>query len=273
MNATGLLVITCISLALAVAMTIVAWRISRRERRRAEARIAALASEIHGEPPMAAAAGSSRVEVGIRGEPSRRYPAAATLPRSSVQDLPRRDASTPFRAAAAAPDLFAGTRPESARSRIVAGAGLGVFIVAAIAALAIVLGGVWQASPAPEPPAIDASGAARAPSGAPLELSALTHERDGDRLMIKGVVRNPSSGAVVNGLDAVVAVFDRDGQMMTSARAPIERTPLAPGGDSRFVVSLPNAADVGRYRVSFRIGDRTIAHVDRRDRAHAAREQ
>jgi hypothetical protein len=43
-----LMTITIVSLALAAVMTVVAWRIAREEKRRSDARVAALSSEIHG---------------------------------------------------------------------------------------------------------------------------------------------------------------------------------------------------------------------------------
>ena len=42
-----LLIITILSLAFAVAMSVVAWRLAREERRRSEARVEALAADIH----------------------------------------------------------------------------------------------------------------------------------------------------------------------------------------------------------------------------------
>jgi hypothetical protein len=99
---------------------------------------------------------------------------------------------------------------------------------------------------------------------APLELVALGHERDGDRLIVRGVVRNPPSGAAVDRLTAVVFVFNRDGGFLTSGRVMIEPSGLRPGGESIFVVTIPGAGDVGRYRVSFRTEDRIVPHVDRR---------
>jgi hypothetical protein len=48
MDAT-LLIVTLLSLALAATMSLVAWRVVREERRRSDARVAALAAEIHGE--------------------------------------------------------------------------------------------------------------------------------------------------------------------------------------------------------------------------------
>ena len=84
---------------------------------------------------------------------------------------------------------------------------------------------------------------------------------------IRGMVRNPARGASVNGLTAVVFLFDRDGALITTARAAIDS--LAPGAESPFVVTIPHATDVGRYRVSFRTDDRIVPHIDRRDRPMA----
>ena len=94
---------------------------------------------------------------------------------------------------------------------------------------------------------------------------ALGHERDADRLTIRGVVRNPPSGSHVSGLTAVVFLFSRDGGFLTSGRAAIDASALAPGAESPFVVTVAGAADVGRYRVSFRTDDGVVPHVDRRD--------
>ena len=47
----------------------------------------------------------------------------------------------------------------------------------------------------------------------------------------------------------------------------------APGDESPFVVTIPNVADVARYRVSFRTEAGTLRHVDRRaDAAPGLRE-
>jgi hypothetical protein len=106
----------------------------------------------------------------------------------------------------------------------------------------------------------------------PLELVALGHERDGDRLTVHGVVRNPS-GAEVDRLTAVVFVFNRDGGFLSSGRAAVASTALAPGGEAKFAVTVPNASDVARYRVSFRTDDRVVPHVDRREGRVASQEK
>jgi hypothetical protein len=45
---------------------------------------------------------------------------------------------------------------------------------------------------------------------------------------------------------------------------PVQSSSLRPGGETTFVVTVPGAGDVGRYRVSFRTDDRIVPHVDRR---------
>lgn len=270
-----LVFLTGMSLAVAAIMSVVAWRVSRAERRRSEARIVALSAEIHDVAPMASVAGStgSRVEIGIRAEPPRRFPVPAALPpRSFVQDLPLRDTAMPTRNVALGPGLFASPQLEtpSSATRFVAVIALGVFVIAAVAALAVVFGSTWPALPAFARARMTSTAAPHLAGATPLELVGLSHERESDRLTIKGVVHNPDSGAAIEGLEAVVAVYDREGTVLTSARAPLAETSLAPGSDSPFLVTVQDAADVGRYRVSFRVGDRVIAHVDRRSRTDDA---
>jgi predicted permease len=109
------------------------------------------------------------------------------------------------------------------------------------------------------------------PADVPLELIALEHDRDENRLVVRGIVRNPPSAAKLDGLTAVVLVFSKDGAYIASERAPLAVAPLAPGADAPFVVTLPDADSVDRYRVSFRTDDRIVPHVDRRGRTPVAR--
>jgi hypothetical protein len=106
---------------------------------------------------------------------------------------------------------------------------------------------------------------ARPAEAVPLELVALSHHRDGDRITIRGVVRNPQEGANVDRLAAVVYVFDREGEFLGNGRATVDVPALQPGAGSPFVVTVEQAANVGRYRVSFKTGDRILPHVDRRN--------
>ena len=97
-----------------------------------------------------------------------------------------------------------------------------------------------------------------------LQLLSLDHERDDDHLTVRGVVRNPPRGSEVDHLTAVVLLFNQQGGFLTSGRAAVESAALQPGTEARFVVTVPGASDVGKYRVSFRTDDRVVPHVDRR---------
>ena len=97
-----------------------------------------------------------------------------------------------------------------------------------------------------------------------LQLVSLNHERTDDRLTITGVVRNPPRGTEVDHLTAVVLLFNQQGGYLTSGRSPVESATLQPGAEAKFVVTVPGASDVGKYRVSFRTDDRVVPHVDRR---------
>jgi hypothetical protein len=99
---------------------------------------------------------------------------------------------------------------------------------------------------------------------APLELLALDHTRTGSRLAVHGVVRNPDAGTAVPALSAVVFLYDRTGGYLGTAKAAIVETALEPGQEARFAVPVPQADRVGRYRLSFRMADAPVAHVDRR---------
>jgi hypothetical protein len=232
-----LLLVTLVSMLLAAIMSIVAWRSSHQEQRRSEARIAALAAEIHDEPAMRPAV----------AEPSG--------------------------------DLFAAPQPARGGFRFATVVAGGLFVCGSAAALAVVSGNAsgtassgavhaaadqsTQAAPANVERRADASNATAA---VPIELVALGSERDGDRLIVRGIVRNPSSGAALDRMTAVVLLFKDDGGFLGSGRATVESPALGPGGETGFTVSMPGVNAVGRYRVSFRSEDRIVPHIDRRTR-------
>lgn len=118
-----------------------------------------------------------------------------------------------------------------------------------------------------------APAAAAATTAAPLELVSMRHTRAGSTLTVAGLVRNPDAGSSVTRIAAVVFAFDREGSFVTSARAPLDFTTLAPGDESPFVVTLPDVGDVGRYRVSFRTDAGVVRHVDRRAQNQLAMNQ
>lgn len=259
-----LLIVTVSSMAVAAIMSVIAWRLAAAERRRSEARIAALSAEIHAPAVAGTATGKvlRRAEIGLRAEPPRL--AAVPQPRPPQRwdnDLPLR-ASDSGRATA---QMFATERQNAGRFFVVVGA------IGAIAALVLVALLV-RGRPAATPTATAASSAATgdnrgvaAVAPAPLELVALGHQRDGDRLIVRGVVRNSRTGSAVEPLTAVVFVFNAEGGFVTSARVAVDANALRSAGETTFAVTVPNAASVSRYRVSFRSGDRIVPHVDRRE--------
>ncbi|OLD22533.1 MAG: hypothetical protein AUJ01_00205 [Acidobacteria bacterium 13_1_40CM_3_65_5] len=232
-----LLLVTLISMLLAVIMSVIAWRAAQEEKRRSDARIAALAAEIHDtDRPHAA-------------------------PRAEADLDLRRPVETPV--SLPVTGLFETSGAARTGPRLATVVGIGLLVSAATAHVA---------SPANlENRANQASSAnpanhATSENLVPLELLALGHERNGDRLMVRGVVRNPSAGREIDRVIAVVFLYNRDGGFLASGRAAIESTALVPGGESGFIVVVPGASNVGRYRVSFRTEDRVVPHVDRRDR-------
>ncbi len=136
--------------------------------------------------------------------------------------------------------------------------------VAAILAVAVGISGyaitTWGA---PTPPA--------AVAAAPLELLTLKHTQEGNTLTVTGLVRNPRTGAPQAQVFATAVLFGSDGNFLTSGRAALDFTSLAPGDESPFVIAVPVTGTVARYRVGFRAPDGSvIAHVDRRADSTAA---
>ncbi len=262
---TLLLAVTLTSMLLAAIMSVVAWRISGEERRRSEARVAALAAEIHDGVAEQSGVGR-RAEMVMRNEPPRlkSVPATQRPPRQMGHDLQLR----PVESAPSVANLFA-MQPARSGWRSAAGIGAGALVLGTAIALAIVMSGgsgrVARSANQPTP-AVGASpsGGAAPAAPVPLEILALGHERDGDRLIVRGVVRNPAWGAARDRVTAVVFLFNRDGGFLASGRATVDEPTLHSGGNSTFVVTIPGAGDVGRYRLSFRTGDRILPHVDRR---------
>lgn len=229
-----LVLVTLLSLLVASVMTAFTWRLAQEERRRQQARISALAAEIH------------------------------------FEDWPLRDAEVGETSVDHTGELFSGARVVGYSSRVSIAVAVGIFLAGSVA-IVTVAGGLRARANAPaataparmQSPAAPASVAA----ATPLELTALTHDRDGDRLTVRGVIRNSSSGHAVDRLTAVVFLFNQDGEAVGDASAVVDAPALAPKSESHFVVSIPNAAEAARYRISFRTDDRVIPHIDRRGRA------
>lgn len=220
-----LLLITLLSMLLAVIMSVVAWRSAHEERRRSESRIAALAAEIHDEPVI------------------------STAPVRSSREL------------------FAGQATASKGFRFAAVAAGGLFVCGSAAAVAVVTSNASTAASTRVAAGVERrTDNSASPTMVPIELVALGYEREGDHLTVRGVVRNPSTGAALEHVTAVVLLFKEDGGFLTSGRAAVESSALGPGRETTFAVTVPGASGVGRYRVSFRTDEHVVPHIDRRSR-------
>ena len=220
-----LLVVTVAAIAGAGAAGWYAWRLRSEERRRSEARVAALANAIDAAEP-AARALRARQAAGTRAD-----------------------------------SMFEPEHSAAAHGAPVIRIGIGIAMaVALLVAVAMsnrgVSGDSTNETAATRP--------ASAHSASPLELISMRHERAKDTLKVSGLVRNPRNGEAVSRVTAVVFVFNRAGAYVTSGRAALDFTTLEPGDESPFVVTIPDASDVGKYRVSFRTEAGVVQHLDRR---------
>lgn len=227
---TLLIVMTVLSLAMAVAMTVVVLKLLADERRRSDARVAALMRASHVPAPVMESAARAR------------------------------EGDLPLRAPAAPAELFAATDAPSSWGPRIAAAAATVAVLAAV--------GLTVSSPG-RPAAAPAPAAAR-PAVAPLELMTLRHTAEPGSLTVSGIVSNPSAGAQLTRVIATAWALDSGGAVIASGRAPIDLTAFGPGEESPFVVEVATNAPVARYRIGFRAEDGTvIAHVDRRNGSEA----
>ena len=224
-----LLTLTVVSVVAAAAFAWVAWRLREDERRRSEARIAALSSAIDA--------------VESVGDSGAQHPVVVT-------------------------SLFAPQHSAAANGapiiKIAAGVAMAVVLLVVIAMSGR---GRDDASASSRGEAAVAETTARrasANAAAPLELISMRHEREGDTLKVSGLVRNPRDAASMTRVSAVVLAFDRSGAFVASGRAGLDFTTLEAGDESPFVVTVSGGADVARYRVSFRTETGVVQHVDRR---------
>ena len=96
----------------------------------------------------------------------------------------------------------------------------------------------------------EATPVAQTTAGEPLELLSLSSARRGAELSVNGLVRNPGAGARLEGITAVVLLFDERGGFLTSASAPLASPVLTPGASSPFQLTLPAPEGTSRYRIS-----------------------
>lgn len=226
-----LIAVTMLSLFLAISMGVVAWRLVQEERRRSDARLAALAAEL-------------RREEG---------PSASEETDKLVPELPVDSGATDGPTAGIG-GLFS-TPVESTSTgwgRLAAIGGAAAVVLTVVATAFLVSGSG------------DGDAAATAEGiRPPLDLIALRHMEEGPFLDISGSVRNPAEASGVELLSVVAMAFDGAGTLIATRRTPVETPALAAGADSAFIIRLV-AAGISRYRISFLMGDTTISHIDRR---------
>jgi len=266
-----LIAVTLLSLGMAVAMSIVAWRLLREERRRSAARVARLAELAAGEErPDTPAAARTRpapaaLDLPLRAPDPRSAAPARTVAPADPLDRPLRRTSAVPRTPAAEPvpivdDLFAAVEPSSAGGHRVLVLALAATLVVAIVTALVWLGGARATD----------EGRVSAARMAPLELVALRHTKQNDTLTIAGLVQNPKDGRDLAHVTVVAFVFDQAGEFIASGRAELEFSKLTPGAESPFQITIANAGNVGRYRIGFRTEDGgVLGHVDRRPSASA----
>jgi hypothetical protein len=242
--------VTLVALVIAGGAVVLTFSVLREDRRRSAARLAALAERLE-EGPAAAEGGH---------EPSAPEPRMRHAQVPVQAGSPRNIGIEPGGSgqAAAPTTLFAATvgQPEGpSRLILIAGAALCFLLVLGVAAAML---------PREDGSAAGQGAEAATPDG-PLELLSLRHSREGHTMTITGLVRNPENGAAVRRLSAVAFLFDRSGSFLASGRAPLDFVALQPGDESPFVVSIPGAGAVHRYRISFRTEEGALTpHVDRR---------
>ena len=237
-----LIAVTLLALFLALSMGVVAWRLVEEERRRSDARLAALAAELRGGRGSSSDPGSE--------------PFVPELPAADVAgaDGPAADVAGADGPAAGLEGLFSPPLESTSTgwTRLAAIGGAAVVVLSVVAATLLLSG------------SDDGDAAATAEDvRPPLDLIALGHTEEGPFLDISGSVRNPATGAGVERLSVVALAFDEAGTLIATRRMTVEVPALAAGADSPFVVRL-EAAGIRRYRISFLLDDTPVSHIDRR---------
>ncbi len=229
----ALVSVTAVSLTMAFAMGIVAWRVIREERRRSDARVASLLTQLGRllDP-------SSDVSSGPHTHgwvpPS---PLETAAPDPPTEPRSRR--------------LFAAVTDPSVSLRPFLATIAGVGVILALGTVAMLSGRDTS------PPVLS--------ERAPVELLSLAHAKQGEYLAISGAVRNPTDGVDRGRLSVMASVFDRDGTLIGTGQTPLPVRALAPGSETPFTISMPDADRINRYRISFAQDQIGVPHIDRRE--------
>jgi hypothetical protein len=251
---TVLIAVTALSLAMAIGMAIVVARLLRDDRERSDARVAALTAVAVGPVVRQEEIVPARTLHDTAATRRTRY--GAVHPVAEVLgDLELRPAHTD---AGSRDELFAPRHDPSPWGPRLAVMG-SLTAAVAVALVALTLPG-RHSNDALTPAALTPVA-----ESVPLELVALRHSRDAGSLTVSGLVQNPRTGPTQSRLIATAFVFGPDGTFLTSSRAPLDISRLAPGEESPFVVTVPVSGEVSRYRIGFRTEDgQVVAHIDKR---------
>jgi hypothetical protein len=254
---TLLIVVTGLSLAMAISMGMLVMKLLREERRRSDARIATLLDMAAG-PPQTVERPSPAVSFNAPAPPAvaiGRSASRAAQPADREVDLDLRPSPA---SSVAVSHLFSEPAQSSPwLARLAVAAGLAVLITG--------VGYGWLSSSSRTVPAVAVDAGAAMPAATPLELLSLRHSQEDDGLAVTGLVQNPRSGATLTRVIATAIALDADGTFLASGRAPLDFTTLAAGTESPFVVHIPVTGKVARYRIGFRAEDGdVIAHIDKR---------
>jgi hypothetical protein len=252
---TLLMIVTVIALALAIGMSVLAWRLLREHRLRADARtemLQELAAHDAGDERFADLEADATEPWDLDLERHEPPVLAAAPPRRVPTAVPVSGA------------MFAATvanAPQPASRRWLAFAVAGIAIVAVATAIYTFSRSSFPATAAISEwlPELHAS------TPQPLELLSLRHATEAGTFVVTGLVQNPPGGSTVRKAIAVVYLFDGEGNYFAAGKGSLDFDVLAPGDESPFVVRVPTGTRVSRYRVGFRSEEGgVIAHVDRR---------
>jgi hypothetical protein len=271
--------VSVVSLVIATAMSVVAWKLARDSRQRSAARVEALEDLAFGD--LGEDAGGL-VPALASGPPARSARPVLTMPkppapvaaRFTTLDTGESDApETPSWDAPVAHDdeadaLFASRDQRAPRGRWVA-------LVGVAAMMALGAGTVYALH---TPGAFSLSGI-NMPStdrpiiNRPLELMSLRYSTDEPGFFtVSGLVHNPLGAPSLRGVSVVVYLFDEQGQYAGNGRIALDVSTLEPDIDSTFMLRVKITGPVSRYRVGFRFPDgAVVAHIDKRPDASAGR--
>jgi hypothetical protein len=237
------------SIGLGAAMTLFAWNVMRRNRRRETARAVLLSG--------------LAFPGGMAGDVTD-DPAPDTNRMFHVDEFRRE------------PPLDTGplfSEPEgsgAASRRSMALAAVGLVMAAAIGTYWWFAGSRAAESPETEPVSSATTVAVTPAPVAPrarVELLALNHTATRAAFVVTGRIRNPADAAPLHDIVAVVHLVDAAGRVVMTVRAPVKRAVLNGGEFSEFSAPAAKATNVARYRVEFHAKEReALPQIDLRAR-------